>query len=411
MDEREARVIETELRRSLVTLDQIPVPTLSSLRSARPGPAARGLRAVSALAVVAFAVVVALVIADRLTAFRGERAAGPSAPVALDDRYGFLVPDASASRLTLTDEHGHALAGPLDDVAFTRTSPNGRYVAVWQNAPLGPELRIVDGATRTVSAPLLSVQDPATSAGLAWASDDSGVVVTTGPQLAGGGVARVNVWLVTITGASRQIATYEGGGVRPLFWNRPGGLIGLTATATRTGNLMRYVQMRDDGTIVRDDNVSEQPISADGSGSLLVTNANCSPAPCRKYVIRNAATYDTVAEIPVPSTTNVSGLWFRPRSSDLLVLFGTQGTGGSIDGRLVLYPNKGRGAPRDLDSISERGAVGSSFWVSMRADGSAVFFGLTQGESVFQGDLIAIDTGGRTSVQVGRPVATISLSP
>jgi hypothetical protein len=277
--------------------------------------------------------------------------------------------------------------------------------------PLGSELRILDGATRTVSAPLLNVQDPPTSAGLAWASDDSGVVITAGPQLIGGGVARVNVWLVTVAGASRQIATYEGSGVRPLFWNRPGGLIGLTATATRAGNLMRYVQMRDDGTIVRDDNVSEQPISADGSGSLLVTSTNCLPAPCRKYVIRNAATYDAVAEIAVPSATNVSGLWFRPRSSDLLVLFGTQAAGGNIDGRLVVYPNEGRGAPRDLDSISERGALASSFWVSMRADGSAVFFGLTQGESVIQGHLIAIDTGGRTSVQVGRPLATISLSP
>lgn len=428
MDERELGPVERSVRTSLATLDRLAVPSLAAVRSGRAEP--RGARAArawartgAALAAGALVLVIAVAVGGRLGAWRAERSgAEPSRGVAsssaaLDEAYGLLAASDDTGRTpALIDERGRPMGPTFSGVAGVRTSPNGRYVALALETSSGLEIRVLDGVTRTVGPPLLQGGTSyvlAANDSFAWSTDSSGLVIALKLRSeASRQVTRALVWIAELGNVARQIAMYDGADVRPTLWQRPAGLIALSATRTVTDASPHYVQMREDGALLRDDPVASVPVAADGTGRYVASYDGCQPAPCTKIVVRSATTYAEVASIAVPSDTNMSWFGFVPRSSDLLVQSARYTADRRVVGTLWLHPDQGRGQRRELASIDTAAdASAASPWVLIRADGSAALYGLALRDGSVQGELVTIPRGERSPVRIARSLAAVVLDP
>jgi hypothetical protein len=123
MDEHRVEAVEDRLRRVLGTLDDIQVPALASLRPRERATASAWMRAPAALATTLALVAIALVLGDRLNAWRSDRAT--SAPVA-----GASADVARPSASSAPRPAAIEIALPAEfEPRLSLVSPDGRYVA------------------------------------------------------------------------------------------------------------------------------------------------------------------------------------------------------------------------------------------------------------------------------------------
>ncbi len=438
MDEREVELLESDVRRSLRTLDDLPVAPPAAVSAPRP-PRARVLRVAGSLATAVLVVVLAAVAGDRLAAFRTARiAASPKAsavPLALgriapDPRYGVLarLPGKDGG-VVLVDELGHELIAPFEGLVYAKTSPNGRYIALWLQDGDTFTLRVLDGVTRTVGAPLFTTNErfPRLGHGMAWASDSSAVlVVTTADPLAPAAPVTANLRAIDLAGNARLVRTYRAFGVELLAWDRADYAIVARAITQSTGGGL-LLRISEDGSTRIDMPIDDDPIAANDAGTFVVAaSLPCDAQRGCQVTIHDAATYRAVARIDLPSTPP-GAMWavqFRPRSSDLLVSVSRGFTAAEATFALVLYPDAGRGAPRDLGTFNvnavPQGTKGAPSVVPtptafLRADGSAaLFLHPTQAgapSSLTEGLLVDLMTSASASMTIGLPAATVVLDP
>src|SRR5205807_4969902 len=186
LDDREVEILEGRVRRSLATLDRVTVPTLSSIERRRPIAASPLMRGAAFLATAAVMIVVGLAVGDRLNALRGDRAASErTAPAVPSVGYGFFeaMPSATdpgngtTSGVALFDELGRQLMPAVDGLIQAKTSPDGRYVALWLSSPQGFELRILDGINRSLGPAIFSTTERFTRVKAPYVSTDRTVPV------------------------------------------------------------------------------------------------------------------------------------------------------------------------------------------------------------------------------------------
>ena len=432
LDDREVEILEGRLRRSLATLDRVTVPALSSIERRRPSAASPLMRGAAILATAAVMIVVGLAIGDRLNALRGDRAASErTAPAVPSVGYGFfeVMPSATdpgngtASGVALFDELGRQLMPAVDGLIQAKTSPDGRYVAVWLSGPQGFELRVLDGINRSLGPAIFSTTERFTrvNEAMVWASDSSAIVVsTTADDTANtAGTIRANLRAIDrSTGTVRSLLTYGAFTFEPLGWDRVKGSVLARANTASSGGKSLYLRVSDDGsgaTSVQE--VDDMPVIANDAATYVASFPTCIPGPCRRFIIHEASTYSVVAQIDLGSRgdplTNTSANWavlFRPRSSDVLVYFSRTGKKGVFG--IELYPNGGRGARRDLGdlTVAPRGdGTITSPNAYFRADGSAVFYvdpNDASGKS-WSGDVIDLATGTHLPASVGLIRATV----
>ena len=423
--------IEDRTRRSLVSLDGLAVPALGAIQVRTPRRQRFG--AVGALASALVVVTAALLVGDALSAWRTDRAAASAGPTAVapagvtmkpDPRYGVLVrrPDKT---LALVDELGKVLLTMPDSIDQAKTSPNGRYIALWTRTGAGAELRILDGVTRTIGAPLFTTAErfARQNEGLVWASDSSAVLVaTTADDTAGSGSPLdVNLRAVTLNGDVRRVATYHTWVFAPLAWDRSANVISAVSferfQPTAGTKLLRF---KDDGSGNVDSQVaSDSPMAADDAGRFVISSVSCPGVPtCRKFAVHDVATYGAVAQIELPPLLVDSGYWgvrFLPRSSDILTDFSRNVSAGSGRFGLEVYGDAGRAARRDLGdtvitSIKSQIVFPNAF---PRADGSAVLYVHTKNDGTgdWDGEIVDVASAAHGPIAMQQPVATILLDP
>ncbi len=434
LSDRELAIVEAGLRASLRTLDDVPVPPLGPIRARErarlPGRIAGTVAAVAVL-------VLALALGERLYAWRLDRAAatpppasfGVSGSVAPDARYGWLVRTDGKANLALVNELGVTQLASIGEVTEAVTSPSGRYVALWTGTG-NNELRILDGPSRKVGAPLFSSREvyARISHGLIWASDSSAVLVATTADPVGNSSAPVTIRLrsVSLSGEVRDVASYVGFSFAPLGWDRAGGAITAKARPTSTArtHVMRF---SDGGTLLSDLEVADEPLVADQSGKYIAS-ADCqSQSPCSDFVIRDAASYSSVSFTKLAqftayspsgsaagnSNSSIVSISFRPRSNDVLLASSNSagGTGGTYSLRLL--PDAGRGPTRDLGSATITPTAGQVFLAQAyaRADGSGILYvhpTSTRVGSDWTGELVGIG-GARAPISIAQPVTSVLL--
>jgi hypothetical protein len=433
--EREAELLEGRVRRTLGTLDTIDVPGLDALATRRaPVRGRRAMRNVRAFGATAAVLVLALIVGAQLNTWRAALSRpndNPAAPgvagqIAADDRYGLLV-RLPGDAITLVDEIGRQLMPAFTGLVEARTSPNGRYIALWLSTGSGFELRILDGVSRALGPTLFATAEryARSNEGLVWASDSSAVLVTTtGDPVAnsvGEGDIRVNLRTIDRTGGNvRVIATYTAFVLQPLGWDRGKNTI-LARVSAKSGQ-SKYLRFIDGGTpSVVERSVTDMPLIANDDATFIAALASCPPpGPCRTFTIHDAETYAVVAQIDLERfapLTRPNANWailFRPRSSDVIVYFSrTTNAPRGVFG-IEMYANAGRGARRDLGDLTVAARADGTIVAPnafIRADGSATFYvstGLTSTE--WRGDLIDLVGRARTTVETpGAPIATVLL--
>jgi hypothetical protein len=432
LDDREVEILEGRVRRSLATLDRVTVPALSSIERRRPSAASPLMRGAAILATAALMIVVGLAIGDRLNALRGDRAASErTAPAVPSVGYGFfeVMPSATdpgngtASGVALMDELGRQLMPAVDGLIQAKTSPDGRYVALWLSGPQGFELRVLDGVSRSLGPAIFSTTERFTrvNEAVVWASDSSAILVsTTADDTANAaGTIRANLRAIDrSTGTVRSLVTYGAFTFEPLGWDRVKGEVLASATTASSGGKSLYLRVSDDGsgaTSVRE--VDDTPVIANDAATYVASFPTCTPGPCRRFIIHEASTYSVVAQIDLGSRgdplTTTSANWavlFRPRSSDVLVYFSRTGKKGVFG--IELYPNGGRGARRDLGDLTvaprSDGTITSPN-AYFRADGSTVFYLHPNDPSgkTWSGDVIDLATGTHRAASAGGIRATV----
>lgn len=399
MDERQV-ANEARLRRALSSLDEVAVTPLAAIRARHAGRARLPWRAAGALAAAALVMVVALALGDRLNAWRIERtASGPTASAgapALDSRYGFLVQlpgatdpgNGTSSGIALVDESGTQLMPAFDGLVQAKTSPDGRYIALLRSGQRGLELSILDGVNRSLGAILFTTTERFTRVNepMVWASDSSAIVLsTTADDTArSAGDIQANVRAIDRAGgAVRLLLTYRTFTFQPLGWDRAKGAVLARAVTAESGGKTLFLRVSDDGkALTSAQEVDDTPVVANDAATYVASFPTCTPGPCRRFVIHDAATYAVVAQIDLASRgaplTTTSANWavlFRPRSSDVLVYF-SHPTKKDTFG-IALHPDAGRGARRDLGELTvaarSDGTITSPNGY-FRADGSAVFY-------------------------------------
>jgi hypothetical protein len=435
MQEREVELLEGRVRRSLGSLDQIAVPGLEAVRTRRPPSHGRAMGVVGTFGATALVLVLALVVGAQINTWRGALS-GPSAGpgqqgvagrLAPDDRYGLLVAwpgDAT----TLVDEHGTEIVPPFFGVRQAKTSPNGRYVALWLTTPSGYDVRILDGVTRSLGPMLFATteQYARSNEGLIWASDSSAVLIATtaDPIANSAGDIRVTLRAIDLGGNVRVVGRYTAFTFVPLGWDRGKSTILARAAPDQNGT-NRYLRFADDGSgRVVERSVADMPIASNDAGTFVASHPTCpGPGPCRSFTIHDAETYAVVGQIDLPPLgsplTQPSANWailFRPRSADVIVYFSRTGTTSRGVFGIELYENAGRGPRRDLGDVAVDAASGIVFSPNafIRADGSATLYvhatDLKGGE--WRGDLIAIPGGAHTPITTGgTPRAAVLLDP
>lgn len=438
MHERELELVEARVRQSLGTLDAIDVPGLAAVTRRRPALRGRATRTVSALGATAAVLIFALIVGAQLSTWRAtlsQPSAGPgitAGQIATDERYGLLV-GLPGDAITLVDELGRQLMPTFVGLSLheARTSPDGRYIALWlaTGTPTGSgfELRILDGVSRSLGDPLFVTPErfARSNEGLVWASDSSAVALATtlDPVANSAGDIRVNLRTIDRSGNVRTIATYTAFSLQPLGWDRGKKAI-LARAAPGQSGAVKYLRFADDGgASVAERTVSDTPLIANDAATFVAAMASCPPpGPCRSFTIHDAETYAVVAQIDLAASaplTRPNANWailFRPRSSDVIVYFSRTAnpTRPGVFG-IELYPNAGRGARRDLgdltvDARADGTVIAPNAFI--RADGSATLYvhATDVAGGQWEGDLI--DLVGRAHVQIttsGAPIATVLL--
>jgi hypothetical protein len=434
MHEGEVDLLEGRVRRSLGTLDQIPVPGLAAITTRRAPVRSRVTRTAGAFGATAAVLVLALVVGAQLNTWRAALSgatAGPGLPgaaaqVTPDDRYGLLV-GWPGDATTLVDEQGNQLVAPFFGVREARTSPDGRYIGLWLSTINGYEVRILDGVNRTLGPTLFATteQYARSNEGLVWASDSSAVVIATtaDPVANSAGAIRVNLRAIDRGGTVASIATYSAFALQPLGWDRAKNTILARATSDSSGpsKYLRFVGGGSPSVVER--TVTDMPLIANDAATYVASYASCPPpGPCRIFTIHDAETYAVVAQIDLAASsplTRPNANWailFRPRSSDVIVYFSRSVNPTRSTFGIELYPNAGRGGRRDLGDVSVDPVNGTHYQPNafIRADGSAAFYlhlnDVALGEQI--GDLIALPGGAHTPVRVfGSPRATVLIDP
>src|SRR3989440_272599 len=431
LDDREVEILEGRVRRSFATLDRVTVPALSSIERRRPSAASPLMRGAAILATAALMIVVGLAIGDRLNALHADRAASERrAPAVPSVGYGFFeaLPSATdpgngtAAGVALIDELGRQLMPAVDGLIQAKTSPDGRYVALWLSGPQGFELRVLDGVNRSLGPAIFSTTERFTRVNetMVWASDSSAVLVsTTADDTANSaGTIRANLRAIDrSTGSVRPLLSYSAFTFEPLGWDRAKGTVLARAVTTASGGI-QYLHVADDGRgVTSTQNVDDMPVIANDAATYVASVPTCIPGPCHRFVIHEASTYSVVAQIDLGSRggplTTTSANWavlFRPRSSDVLVYFSRTGEKGVFG--IELYPDGGRGARRDLGELTvaprSDGTITSPN-AYFRADGSAVFYldpNDPSGKS-WSGYLIDLATGTHLPASAGFVRATV----
>jgi hypothetical protein len=431
LDDQEVEVLEGRVRRSLATLDRITVPALSSIERRRPSAANPLMRGAAILATAAVMIVVGLAIGDRLNALRSDRASSErTAPAVPSVGYGFFeaMPgttdpgNGTASGVALIDELGRQLMPAIDGLIQAKTSPDGRYVALWLSGPQGFELRILDGINRSLGPAIFSTTERFTrvNEAMVWASDSSAVLVSTTADDTANTAANIRANLRAIdrsTGAAQSFVTYSAFTFQPLGWDRAKGTVLARAVTTPSGGI-QFLHVSDNGSGVTSvQAVDDMPVVANDAATYVASFPTCIPGPCRRFIIHEASTYSVVAQIDLGSRgdplTTTSANWavlFRPRSSDVLVYFSRTGKKGVFG--IELYPDGGRSTRRDLGDLTV--APGSDGTIIspnayFRADGSAVFYlhpDDRTGKS-WSGDVIDLATGTHRPASAGAIRATV----
>ena len=437
MNEREVEIVEGQVRSSLRTLDRIAVPPLRSIETRRVAPSSPVLRGAAALVTAVLVIIVGLALGDLLNAWRNDRAASDrTASPAPDGRFGFLVQlpgvtspgNGTASGIALVDELGRQLTPAFDGLVQAKTSPNGRYVAVWLSGSGKSELHVVDGVSRSLGPALFTTTERFTrvNQAMAWASDSSAVLVsTTGDDTANSaGNIRANLRAIDrASGTVRLLLTYSTFTFEPLGWDRIKGTVLARAITASSGGKTLFLHVSDDGSGAANTlDVDDYPVVANDAATFVASFPNCTPSPCRKFIIHDAASYGVVAEIDLGSRgsplTDTSANWailFRPgSSSDVLVYFSRTAQPGKFG--IELYPDAGRGARRDLGGVTvapgRDGRIVSPN-AYFRAEGSAVFYVHPTESSggTWVGDLIDVATGKHAPVTVSGIRATAVVGP
>lgn len=438
MHEREVDLLEARVRRSLGTLDAIDVPGLVALMTRRAPLRSRAARTATALGATATVLVLAVIVGAQLNTWRAAVSRpndstgtiGVAGQIATDERYGLLV-RLPGDAITLVDELGRQVMPTFSGLSLfeARTSPNGRYIALWlaTGTPTGSgfELRILDGVSRSLGPTLFATPEryARSNEGLVWASDSSAVALATtaDPVANSAGDIRVNLRTIDLAGNVRTIATYTAFSLQPLGWDRDKKTILARAAPDQSG-AHKYLRFADSGGPIAERSVPDTPLIANDAATFVAALASCPPpGPCRSFTIHDAETYSVVAQIDLAASaplTRPNANWailFRPRSSDVIVYFSRTGNATRGVFGIEMYANAGRGARRDLGDLTvDARADGTVFTPNafIRADGSATFYvyptGLTGGE--WKGDLI--DLVGRARAQVttpGAPITTVLL--
>lgn len=399
-------------------------------------------RVVGAITASALVVVLALVAGDRLAALRNERAgASPSTAtvppalshVAPDHRYGLLVRlPGKTTDVALIDELGHEVIPQINGLVEAKTSPNGRYIALWLQSADSFELRMLDGVTRTIGAPLFTTSERFARQSLAtiWASDSSAVLVATTADSVANGNAMIdaNLRAIDLKGNVRLVQTIRTFALAPLAWDRTKAAIVVRSVPQQHGANQVLLRISEDGSARSDTTITDDPLIANDAGTYIAAAVPCvAQAPCRRYAIHDAATYAVVSQIDLPDLVSGSGMTsiqFRPRSSDVLVNFSRSLDAGGGQFALMLYPDAGRGKPRDfgtfpVKAVSQpdpkaQAAVPTPNAV-IRADGSAAFFvhtttiGTLNADS--EGFLVELNYGSGAGVKTRQPITSIVLDP
>ena len=431
LDDQKVEILEARVRRSLATLDRLAVPALSSIERRRSSAASPLMRGAAIVATAAVMIVVGLALGDRLNALRADRAASEGTAAAVPSGgYGFfeVVPGATdpgngtASGVALVDELGRQLMPAVDGLIQAKTSPDGRYVALWLSGAQGFELRILDGINRSLGPAIFTTTERRTrvNEALAWASDSSAVVVsTTADDTANtAGNIRANLHAIDrTTGSVRPLLTYSAFTFEPLGWDRAKGTVLARAVTTPTGGT-QFLHVADDGRGVTSvQSVDDTPVIANDAATYVASFPACTPGPCRRFIIHDASTYSVVAQIdfgsrgaPLQTASANWAVLFRPRSSDVLIYFSRPDRPGVFG--IELYPNAGRGARRDLGDLAvPRWSDGTYISPNayFRADGSAIFYGAPTDRSAltWSGDLIDLATAAHTPATAGGIRATV----
>ena len=313
MHERDVE-LEARVCRSFGTLDTIDVPALTALTTRQAQTqGSRTVRMATALGAATAVLVLALIVGAQLnTVARGAvpaerrhqgRLASPG-EIATDQRYGMLV-QLPGGAVTLVDEGGRQLLPVLpafSGLTEAKTSPDGRYVALWLSTGSGFELRILDGVSRSLEPALFATTERYARSNEGWSGhgDSSAVLLTTtsDPTANSAGDIRVNLRTIDRAGNVRVIATYTAFVLQPLGWDRAKNTI-LARATPGSGGPSKYLRFVDGGTSsVVERSVTDMPLIANDDANFAAALASCpSPGPCRTFTIHDAETYAVVAQI------------------------------------------------------------------------------------------------------------------
>lgn len=404
--------LEQALRSRADALDVPWVP----LRRSRPKA-----NRVTVFASLAAVLVLAVIAGGALGARRQSAVGTPgpgAAPPQVDARYGWLAfADADrAGDLRLYDETGAARSAAIAVAGGAVVSPNGRYVAVWSEPGRGASstLRFVDAASGTIGPvvfatdEVLSGKALAGNGAIAWASDSSAVVLATTPFVRLRPVdesVHHTIRTVDLSGAVRVLGASDAPSVDPVGWDRVADRVAFKVGVNAPGKNGYWVFQPNGPALGPALTVDDVPIGTDSASRYVVSYRACAGCP-PTFVVHDFVTYDIVKEIPV-AAAGASGDWsaqFRPGSSDLIVRTDT-GVRTDMTFKVTLYPDAGRGTPRVIDTlhIEDPAGVVSAPVFQVRADGSALFFGIRNHDGTAIGHLIDLATGATTNL-AQRPV-------
>ncbi len=415
--------------------EQIPLPAHLGAIGVAGVPVRRRGNPSGVLAIVSVAVVVigAVLVGRGLGIWRAAAPTGGAAPstsaqpaavIGADRRYGWLAASSLTTAVLVDETGGQRNSAAIGIVPGGVTSPNGRYIAYWQ--PADPAqfgagktlLRLLDGLDPTAGsdphAALFLTDEHVVGNALAWASDNSAVVIVTTPDTHTrdnrGSNLRFNVRTIERTGAVRIAATLTAVGADVLGWDRSANRVAVRLDSDGTGTAWRYVTLEPGGSAIENSAVSDVPLAANGASRYVVSVRECDGCG-RAFVVHDFLTYTTLADVPITSSGGW-GVQFRPRSSDLLVSTESQDMS-TITFTLTLLTDAGRGVPRELTSVRVPiGPLGTTqpSWL-FRADGSALFISQPSPNLTWSGELIDVATGAIASLTAPAPIAAVVLDP
>lgn len=296
------------------------------------------------------------------------------APV-LDDRFGFLISDASLGlRGTAARRENDPRPVFVVGEGFGITvSPDGRRLAYWTTTIGAPdglphELRVVEAAPDAQSRTLLTLTTPKVGnkefgGRIAWSSDGTGLVIGVASESGPGADAppRYSALRVLdlVGGEPREIARIAGGPLQPLAWDRQARLV--AAFEAGAGGVFAYDVVAEGGTFERTQLAGQGLFALEAShDQKQVLGRGLLSDVVRIWPLASPA---RAVELRANSGTRIVTATWRPGTAEIGVLFD--------DDRLELWDTNGarRAVPLPPIPSSSNRNRGLAF----RADGSVVF--------------------------------------